>query len=128
MKTSCFVDEKQWKGTSTSILGTTIDSPICITSTAFQRMANPDGEIATARACNKTKTPLVLSSWATSLNEDVGKAAPDSMKIYQIYLSKVPEVNADIWARVRNSGFKALALTTDTQLLGKRLDDTRNGF
>ena len=45
-------------------------------------MANPDGEVATARACNKNKTPLVLSSWSTSLNEDVGKAAPDSMKIY----------------------------------------------
>jgi isopentenyl diphosphate isomerase/L-lactate dehydrogenase-like FMN-dependent dehydrogenase len=43
-------------------------------------------------------------------------------------LSKVPEVNADIWARVKASGFKALALTTDTQLLGKRLEDTRNGF
>jgi hypothetical protein len=24
----------------------------------------------------------VLSSWATSLNEDVGQAAPDSAKIY----------------------------------------------
>jgi len=45
-------------------------------------MATPDGEVATARACNKTKTPLALSSWATSLNEDVGQAAPDSAKIY----------------------------------------------
>jgi len=45
-------------------------------------MATPDGEVATARACNKTKTPLVLSSWATSLNEDVGQAAPDSAKVY----------------------------------------------
>ena len=123
-----FVDQAKWKGTETNILGTPISSPICVTSTAFQRMATPEGEVATARACNKTKTPLVLSSWATSSNEQVGAAAPDSMKVYQIYLSKVMDVNKDIWSRVKASGFKALALTTDTQLLGKRLDNERRGF
>lgn len=77
-------------------------------------MAHPEGEVATARACNSSKTPLVLSSWATSSNEEVGAAAPDSMKVFQIYMSKIPEINADLWSRVKKSGFKALALTTDT--------------
>ena len=46
-------------------------------------MATPDGECATATACNAShQTPLVLSSWATSTNEEVGKFAPDSMKVY----------------------------------------------
>lgn len=45
-------------------------------------MAHPDGEVATALACNASKTPLVLSSWATSTNEEVGAAAPDSMKVF----------------------------------------------
>jgi len=90
-------------------------------------MAHPEGECATARACNAmNNTPMVLSSWATSSNEDVGKFAPDSFKVYQLYLSKLPDVNKDIWSRVKKSGFKALALTCDTQLLGKRLNDTRN--
>ena len=44
----------------------------------------------------------------------MAEAAPDITKIYQIYLSKLPEVNADIWERVKKSGFTALALTTDT--------------
>lgn len=92
-------------------------------------MAHPDGEIATAKACNAfNQTPLVMSSWATSKNEDFGIAAPDSTKIFQIYMSTIPEVNYDIWKRIKNSGFKAVALTTDTQLLGKRLDDARNRF
>lgn len=128
LKQATFVDDSKWKGTETEILGTKIDSPICMTSTAFQRMATPEGEVSSARACNKTKTPLVLSSWATSSNEQVGAAAPDSVKVYQVYPSKIHAVNADIWARVKKSGFKALALTTDTQLLGKRLNDTRNRF
>ena len=45
-------------------------------------MAHPDGEVATALACNASKTPLVLSSWATSTNDEVGAAAPDSMKVF----------------------------------------------
>jgi len=71
------------------------------------------------------ETPMVLSSWATSSNEQVGEVAPDIPKVYQVYLSKLPEVNADIWERVKRQGFTALALTTDTQLLGKRLNDVR---
>lgn len=53
-----------------------------MTSTAFQRMATPEGEVATAKACQQSKTPLVLSSWATSSNEQVGAAAPDCVKVY----------------------------------------------
>jgi (S)-2-hydroxy-acid oxidase len=95
-------------------MGTKIKSPICITSTAFQRMAHPEGEVSTAKACNATETPMVLSSWATSSNEQVGEVAPDITKVYQVYLSKLPEVNADLWERVKGQGFTALALTTDT--------------
>ena len=34
---------------STSILGSNIKLPICIAPTAMQKMAHPDGEMATAR-------------------------------------------------------------------------------
>jgi len=69
-----------------------------------------------------------LSSWASTTVEDVASQAPNSVKMFQIYLSKIPEVNADLWKRVRESGFTCMALTVDTQLLGKRENDTRNGF
>ena len=46
----------------------------------------------------------------------------------QIYLSKFPQVNKDIWQRAKDAGFKALCLTTDTQLLGKRERDVRLKF
>lgn len=91
-------------------------------------MATPEGELATARACNASKIPVGLSSWSTVTNEEFGVLAPDSFKIFQIYMSKIPEVNIDIWQRIKKSGFNAVALTTDTQLLGKRHNDTRNKF
>mmetsp|Transcript_14315 Transcript_14315/g.24360 ORF Transcript_14315/g.24360 Transcript_14315/m.24360 type:complete len:138 (-) Transcript_14315:625-1038(-) len=112
----------------TEFLGKTINSPLCVSSTAFQKMATPQGEVAMAKACNNTGTPFVLSSWATTSNEEVGRAAPDVPKVYQIYVTKPPVDNIDIWQRVRRSGFGAFALTCDTQLLGKRLDDTRYKF
>ena len=34
---------------STTILGEKIDFPICVAPTAMQKMAHPDGEIATAK-------------------------------------------------------------------------------
>ena len=43
----------------------------------------------------------------------------------QVYLLKSDQTNRDIWRRAKDAGFKALLLTTDTQLLGKRESDTR---
>lgn len=110
-------------------MGQQIQTPIAIASTAFHRMAYHEGEVATAKAANNTlQTPLLLSSWATSTIEEVGKAAPDSMKLFQIYMSKDMEVNDDLWKRCRDNGYKAMCLTTDTSLLGKRDSDTRLRF
>lgn len=52
-------------------MGFKVDSPIFIASTAFHRMANVDGELASAAAANTSKTPFMLSSWATTTLEDV---------------------------------------------------------
>ena len=39
--------------TKTTILGERISSPICIAPSAMQKMAHPDGEIATSKAAAK---------------------------------------------------------------------------
>ena len=78
-------------------------------------MASTDGEAATARAAQAyMHTPLKLSSWSTTPLEEVAQNAPDCLKFFQIYLSKVPEVNKDLWLRVKNAGYSALAMTIDT--------------
>ena len=48
--------------------------------------------------------------------------------MFKIYMSKSETVNADLWRRCRENGFKAMCLTTDTQLLGKRDNDVRLRF
>lgn len=43
-------------------------------------------------------------------------------------MSKSETVNDDMWKRCRENGYKAMCLTSDTQLLGKRDQDVRVKF
>eukprot|EP00897_Mesotaenium_endlicherianum_P002296 jgi/Mesen1/2094/ME000151S01357 len=71
--------------TSTTILGHRISTPIMVAPTAMQRMAHPDGEIATGRAAREADTAMVLSSWATSNVEEVAAVGPE-LRIFQLYV------------------------------------------
>ena len=114
LKTRAQIDIDKFEGLSTEILGEKVPSPIWISSTAFHKMAHPDGEAATARAANTSSTPIMMSNWANTPLEEFASSCPKSLKMFQIYMSKVPEVNEDLWKRVRESGFKIMFLTTDT--------------
>ncbi len=94
LKTNIFADHSKQVTLDTTIMGHPVKTPICIASTAFHRMATPEGELATARAAQSyLNTTLKLSSWSTTPLEAVAAEAPDCLKFFQIYLSKVPEVN-----------------------------------
>ena len=67
----------------TSILGKEVVSPICVASSAYHKLAHPDGERATARACANTQTVFKLSTFSSVTLEEVSLAAPDlSLKIF----------------------------------------------
>ena len=61
--------------TSVSVLGERLRSPLCVAPTAMQRMAHPDGELGTVRACAKRGMLMTLSSLSTTSLEDVAGAA-----------------------------------------------------
>ena len=126
LKPKAQVDPDKFEGLGVEILGMKVPSPIWISSTAFHRMAHPDGEVATARAANTSSTPLMLSSWSNTPLEVVASECPNSLKMFQIYMSKVPEVNEDLWKRVRESGYKIMFLTTDWILAAKSSQDGKH--
>uniref|UniRef100_A0A096M5S2 (S)-2-hydroxy-acid oxidase n=1 Tax=Poecilia formosa TaxID=48698 RepID=A0A096M5S2_POEFO len=118
---------------STSVLGHRLSMPLCVGSTAMQRMAHPAGETATARACKAVGTGMMLSSWATSSIEEVMSAmtsSPGSGGVLwmQLYIYKDRELTLSLVRRAEKAGYKALFVTVDTPYLGKRLDDVRNRF
>ncbi|NXG59894.1 HAOX1 oxidase, partial [Hemiprocne comata] len=113
---------------STSVLGQTVSMPVCVGATAMQRMAHPDGETATAKACQAMGTGMMLSSWATSSIEEVAEAAPAGLHWLQLYVYKDREVTKSLVRRAERAGYKGIFVTVDTPFLGRRIDDVRNKF
>eukprot|EP00850_Spirogloea_muscicola_P016553 SM000135S26997 [mRNA] locus=s135:162876:166021:+ [translate_table: standard] len=111
----------------TEILGHKLSMPIMVAPTAMQRMAHPEGELATARAASKAGTAMVLSSWATSSVEEVASVGPGT-RFFQLYVYKNRKVVEQLVRRAERAGFKAIALTVDTPRLGRREADIKNRF
>uniref|UniRef100_A0A7S3E8C4 FMN hydroxy acid dehydrogenase domain-containing protein n=1 Tax=Rhodosorus marinus TaxID=101924 RepID=A0A7S3E8C4_9RHOD len=76
----------------TEVLGVKISFPLVVAPTAMQKMAHPEGELATARAVAKADTVMGLSSWSTTALEDVEAEAPGAPKWFQLYVYKDREV------------------------------------
>ncbi|XP_047153324.1 glycolate oxidase 1 [Vigna umbellata] len=112
---------------TTTVLGFKISMPIMIAPTAFQKMAHPEGEYATARAASAAGTIMTLSSWATSSVEEVASTGP-GIRFFQLYVYKDRNVVAQLVRRAERAGFKAIALTVDTPRLGRREADIKNRF
>lgn len=112
---------------STSVLGQPISMPVLIAPTAFQQMAHPDGEVASARASGKAGTIMILSTLANSSIEEVMKAATGGVW-FQLYVYKDRGATAGLVERAESAGCSALVLTVDAQLWGRRERDVRNRF
>ena len=112
---------------STTILGQHIGMPLLISPTAFQRMAHPDGEIATVKAAGKSDTIMILSTLSTSSVEEVLEAAQGPVW-FQLYVYKDREATASLVQRAEAAGCAALVLTVDAQIWGRRERDVRNRF
>ncbi|KAB5562156.1 hypothetical protein PHYPO_G00014770 [Pangasianodon hypophthalmus] len=113
---------------STTLLGQRVSMPVCVAATAMQRMAHPEGELATARACLSAGTGMMLSSWATSTIEEVAEAAPAGVRWMQLYIYKDRALTQSLVRRAEEAGYKGIFVTVDTPYLGKRHDDVRNRF
>eukprot|EP00344_Euplotes_crassus_P004341 CAMPEP_0197000852 /NCGR_PEP_ID=MMETSP1380-20130617/5700_1 /TAXON_ID=5936 /ORGANISM="Euplotes crassus, Strain CT5" /LENGTH=362 /DNA_ID=CAMNT_0042418305 /DNA_START=75 /DNA_END=1163 /DNA_ORIENTATION=+ len=128
LKARALGDADAFKGTETTFLGHKIASPICLAPTAFHMLVNPEGECATARAAAEHQDIAVIVNLVERSLEEVAEAAPDNLRILQCYFSRSDEVNKDIFERAEKAGYKALAVTVDTQILGNREADAENKF
>lgn len=111
----------------TTLLGTPVALPIALAPTAFQRMACPDGELATARAAASAGALMTLSTLSTTSLEHVA-ATGAGPRWFQLYVYRDREATLELVARAEAAGYKALVLTVDAPLLGVRERDVRNGF
>ncbi|MEH2448647.1 MAG: alpha-hydroxy acid oxidase [Nostoc sp.] len=124
-------DGLRLRNLTTSILGQPLQLPLLIAPMAFQCLAHPDGEIATALAAASAGVGMVLSTLATKSIEEVATACdkfPDSLRWFQLYIHKDRGLTRTLVEKAYKAGYKALCLTVDAPVLGQRERDRRNEF
>ncbi|KAK0370826.1 hypothetical protein CLIM01_11806 [Colletotrichum limetticola] len=114
---------------STSIFGAKVSFPLGFSPAAMHKMAHPDGELGTSRAAANMNVCMALSSYATESMENVaaeGAGNPYVMQLCANHIFYKHEVK--MLRSLIASGYKAIFLSVDTPLLGRRLNEYRNNF
>jgi isopentenyl diphosphate isomerase/L-lactate dehydrogenase-like FMN-dependent dehydrogenase len=114
--------------TATTVLGREVSMPLLVAPTAFQRLAHPDGEVATARAAAEVGTIMCQSTLSSVTPAELAAAAPDARLWFQLYWSSDRGFTADLLASVVEAGFEAVVFTVDFPAAGRRERDLRAAF
>lgn len=115
-----------------TLLGRRWPVPLALAPVAYQRLAHPDGEFATALAAAAQGCGFVLSAQSSVPLEDV--AAPVRADAgrgplwFQLYRQPDPGVTRALMARAAAAGFEALVLAVDAPVHGVRDRERRAGF
>jgi 4-hydroxymandelate oxidase len=112
----------------TSLLGSAVSTPIGVAPWAYQAMAHADGERGTARGAATAGALMTVSTSASAPLADVAATEPGSPKWFQLYRLHSPAHTDDLARRAGQSGYRALVLTVDLPVLGRRLRDVGNAF
>ena len=114
--------------TATTVLGTEVALPLLVAPTAFQRLAHPEGELATARAAAAAGTVMCLSTLSSVSPAELAAAAPGAPQWFQLYWSRDRGFTKELLAAITEAGFRALVLTVDLPVAGRRERDLRAAF
>lgn len=110
--------------TGTTILGTELSFPVLVAPMAFQRLAHPDGEVATAQGAAAAGTAMCVSTLAQSTIEEVEAGS----RWFQLYWSPDRGIVRDLVDRAGAADYRAIVVTVDLPVLGRRERDFRTGF
>jgi (S)-2-hydroxy-acid oxidase len=114
--------------TTVNVFGHKNSIPLGVAPTAMQCLAHDDGELATARACANMDIVMGLSSFSTTSLEDVKGALGNHPGALQLYLFEERTQSQKLIQRAKKAGYKAVMLTVDTPVLGRRNLEIRNQF
>ena len=87
-----------------SLLGTPSPAPLVVAPMAFQRLAHPDGELATARAAGSLGVTMALSTFSTVSLEEV-RAASAAPLWFQLYVHQDRGITRGLVERAAAAGY-----------------------
>ncbi len=112
---------------SVELLGRRRPHPVLIAPTAFQRLAHPEGEVATARAAAATDTIMCLSTLSTTSIQALAQAVPGASRWFQLYVFSDRGVSRELVRQAVEHGYEALVVTVDLPVLAIRERELRSG-
>src|SRR5262249_7221424 len=110
------------RSAATTVLGAPVRFPVLVAPTAMQRLAHPDGELATARAAAAAGTIMTLSTVATASIEQVAEAraaiAAGPAGWFQLYPQRDRELTRALVDRAAAVRHGAIVVTVDSPVFG----------
>ncbi|MGD9749835.1 MAG: alpha-hydroxy acid oxidase [Acidimicrobiia bacterium] len=113
--------------TSIELYGQRLPFPVVLSPTGFTRIADPQGELAVARAARRAGLPYTLSTLATRSIEEV-RSVSDGDLWFQVYVWRDRGLTTSMLERAAAAGYSTIVITVDTAVLGRRERDVRRGF
>jgi len=117
------------KGANTrlELFGQSFPSPVFLAPVAYQKLAHPDGEAATALAAGAMKAGMIVSTQASVALEEIARMAQAPLW-FQLYIQPDRDFTKALARRAEAAGYQALVLTVDAPVNGMRNGDQRAGF
>jgi isopentenyl diphosphate isomerase/L-lactate dehydrogenase-like FMN-dependent dehydrogenase len=106
----------------TSLLGVPLSWPVAVAPMGGLVLFHPEGDVEMARGASRADTLQWLSGATGWPVEDVAKASTGP-RMFQLYHHGDRGWVAELLARVEASGYRAVALTVDVALYGRRERD-----
>ncbi|MGA2550710.1 MAG: alpha-hydroxy acid oxidase [Burkholderiaceae bacterium] len=110
--------------TQTVLFGKTWTRPYGIAPTGVANLMWPGADLALAKLAHQRGFPYVASTPCSTSIEDLAKVCPDLW--FQLYVTRDEAVTRDLIERAHAAGAKALVVTVDTPVPGRRDRNLRN--
>ncbi|KAI4862122.1 FMN-dependent dehydrogenase-domain-containing protein [Hypoxylon rubiginosum] len=120
---------------STTVLGQRIRAPIFCAPTSMGRIFHPEGERELGRGCQRLGVPQCVSTSCSFSLPEVMDAVEEEREIlasdaavpvfFQLYVDKDRRKSERLLRMVKERGVKAVFLTVDAPVIGKREADER---
>ena len=108
---------------STEVFGRKLRLPVMIAPVGALEIFDPDAGAAVARGAGRFGAAHMLSSVSEPGLENTAKAAPDALRIFQLYVRGDDAFVEDVVSRTIDNGYAAFCLTVDTAHYSRRERD-----
>jgi 4-hydroxymandelate oxidase len=117
-----------------TVLGDHMAMPILLAPTAFHQLAHPEAERATARATAAAGVTMIVAMLSTVAIEDIAAGAREATPgvepclWFQLYVQPDLGFTEAIVRRAEAAGCRALVVTADSAIFGRRERQDRHDF